>query len=83
MLHNEIRLLLKLDLKTDSDGADLIQKGRAFHSLGATAEKAWSPLHYISASTSGCTTISGWTTGETKQDDVQSVDPKGKEEPNH
>ncbi len=35
-----------MDLKTDIEGADLIQRGRAFHKLGAATEKARSPLHF-------------------------------------
>ncbi len=60
-----------MDLKTDTEGADLIQRGRAFHKLGAATEKARSPL--LSASTLGCLIISGLMTGETKGADVQSI----------
>ncbi len=60
-----------MDLKTDTEGADLIQRGRAFHKLGAATEKARSPMH--SASTLGCLIISGLMTGETKGGDVQSI----------
>ncbi len=35
-----------MDLKSDIEGADLIQRGRAFHKLGAATEKARSPLHF-------------------------------------
>ncbi len=64
-----------MDLKTDTEGADLIQRGRAFHKLGAATEKARSPKHHpcISASTLGCLIISGLMTGETKGADVQSI----------
>lgn len=37
---------LRLDLKTDKDGANLIEMGRAFQSLGPTTEKVQSPLHF-------------------------------------
>ncbi len=35
-----------MDLKADTEGADLIQRGRAVHKLGAATEKARSPLHF-------------------------------------
>lgn len=35
-----------MDFKTDIEEADLIERGRAFHSLGAETEKALSPLYF-------------------------------------
>ncbi len=70
-----------MDLKTDTEGADLIQRGRAFHTLGAASLKVRS--HCISASTLGCLIISGLMTGETKGADVQSINLINKQGPNH
>ncbi len=66
-------------LKTDSEGADLIQRGRALHKLGAETEKARHPC--ISASTLGCLIISALMTGEIK--DGQSINLINKQGPNH
>ncbi len=38
-----------MDLKTETETADLIQRGRAFHKLVAATEKARSPLHFSKA----------------------------------
>ncbi len=36
--------VFNLDLKTDKDDASVIEMGKSFQSLGATTEKAQSPL---------------------------------------
>ena len=40
----EKRWVLRKDLKTPKEGADLIRRGRLFHNLGPATEKALSPL---------------------------------------